>query len=243
MAMISPRARTRRPTTFPRSTNGKAIPELHNGDRLTQKEFHRRYEAYPEDVKIELIGGIVYMASPAGTRHGRHHFVLRAALALYDEETPGVEGLVGPTTILGEESEPQPDLAMRILPECGGHTRTKDNYIHGAPEWLSEIAHSTEAIDLGQKREDYRKAGVVEYVVVCLREQEIRWFDFRKGQKLRPGKDGLYRSRILPRLWVDGEALLDGDLSRLLKGVRKGLASPEHAAFVRKLEAARRKKK
>ncbi len=34
-------------------------PVLENGDRLTQPEFHRRYEAYPEDVKIELVGGIV----------------------------------------------------------------------------------------------------------------------------------------------------------------------------------------
>ena len=26
------------------------MPSLRNGDRLTQKEFHRRYVAYPEDV-------------------------------------------------------------------------------------------------------------------------------------------------------------------------------------------------
>jgi hypothetical protein len=34
------------------------LPPLHNGDRLTQPEFHRRYEAYPEDVKFELKGGL-----------------------------------------------------------------------------------------------------------------------------------------------------------------------------------------
>jgi hypothetical protein len=32
------------------------LPPLHNGDRLTQPEFHRRYEGYPEDVKFELKG-------------------------------------------------------------------------------------------------------------------------------------------------------------------------------------------
>ena len=29
------------------------IPRLHNGDRLKQAEFHRRYEAMPEGVKAE----------------------------------------------------------------------------------------------------------------------------------------------------------------------------------------------
>ncbi len=29
------------------------LPPLRNGDRLTQPEFHGRYEAYPEDVKFE----------------------------------------------------------------------------------------------------------------------------------------------------------------------------------------------
>jgi hypothetical protein len=34
-----------------------AEPLLHNGDRLTQPEFHRRYEAHPGKEKFELIGG------------------------------------------------------------------------------------------------------------------------------------------------------------------------------------------
>ena len=42
-----------------------SVLPLFNGDRMKQPEFHRRYEQYPDDVKFELIGGIVYMASPA----------------------------------------------------------------------------------------------------------------------------------------------------------------------------------
>lgn len=34
-------------------------PLLHNGDRLKQPEFHRRYQAHPGSDKFELIGGIV----------------------------------------------------------------------------------------------------------------------------------------------------------------------------------------
>src|SRR5262249_51120107 len=107
------------------------VPLLHNGDRLTQKEFHRRYEAYPEDVKFELIGGIVHMPSPLGRLHGVYHLSLGSLLSRYQESTPGVEGLDNATTILSEESEPQPDLTLRILPEHGGQTSTPEKYITG----------------------------------------------------------------------------------------------------------------
>ena len=59
------------------------LPPWHNGDHLTQAEFHRRYEAYPEDVKFELIGGIVYMASPLKRPHGTYHPELSLVLAVY----------------------------------------------------------------------------------------------------------------------------------------------------------------
>jgi hypothetical protein len=53
-----------------------SLPPLHNGDHMSQAEFHRRYEAYPDDVKIELIGGIVYVASPLKRPHGTSDFEL-----------------------------------------------------------------------------------------------------------------------------------------------------------------------
>ncbi|MFM7475469.1 MAG: Uma2 family endonuclease, partial [Microcystis aeruginosa] len=41
------------------------IPRLENGDKLTRREFERRYKAMPNLKKAELIEGIVYiMASP-----------------------------------------------------------------------------------------------------------------------------------------------------------------------------------
>src|SRR6266851_8915829 len=107
-----------------RDSDPQIIPLLNNGDRLTQREFHRRYEAYPDDVKFELIGGIVYMASPTGWPHSKYHLQLATVLGNYEAATPGVEGLDNATTILGPWSEPQPDLALRILPERGGQSFT-----------------------------------------------------------------------------------------------------------------------
>ena len=120
-----------------RRTRNQVLPALHNGDHLTQKEFHRRYEAYPEDVKFELIGGIVYMASPLKREHGMYHPELSLVLSLYKAGTPGVEVADNMTTILGEESEPQPDLMLRVLTDHGGQSayNTK-NYLVGARNWL-----------------------------------------------------------------------------------------------------------
>ncbi len=43
----------------------QTIPRLENGDKLTRREFERRYNAMPNLKKAELIEGIVYiMASP-----------------------------------------------------------------------------------------------------------------------------------------------------------------------------------
>src|SRR5262249_24382604 len=149
------------------------------GDRLTQKEFHRRYEAYPKEVRFELINGIVYQASPVNYPHGRSTPELCGCLGLYEMSTPGVEGLTSVTTILGPASEVHPDLILRLPPHWGGRTRvTADDYLSGGPEFIAEVAYSTCSIDMHLKKEDYRRAGVVEYFVWCLAERELHWFNF-----------------------------------------------------------------
>jgi Uma2 family endonuclease len=207
---------------------------------MKQPEFHRRYEQYPEDVKFELIGGEVYMASPMKQLHGTYSWELNLVLALYKAGTPGVQGAQNMTTILGEESEPQPDLMLRLLKECGGQSEyNEEDYLEGAPELVAEIAHSSRAIDMHRKRLDYLAAGVQEYVVLCVEEQQLHWFHFPSKRKLKPDRNGLWKSRIFPGLWLDGPALLARDSSRLIAAVQQGLATPEHAAFVRRLEARR----
>jgi Uma2 family endonuclease len=216
------------------------VAPLHNGDRLTQSEFHKRYEAYPEDVKFELIQGTVYMASPLRRDHARRHVQLTAILEHYESQTPGVELLDNATTILGEESEPQPDLALRILHEYGGQSRqTHDNYVEGPPELILEIAYSTKSIDLHQKREDYQQAGVREYIVLCVEQPRIFWFRFRPAGRIRPDDAGILRSRTFPGLWIDEASLLAWDRNRVLTVLRQGLESPQHVAFVRRLATQR----
>jgi len=44
-----------------------------------------------------------------------------------------------------------------------------------------------------------------------------------------------YRSETFPGLWLDIEAMLSGELARVLEVVQEGIASAGHAAFVSKL--------
>jgi hypothetical protein len=79
------------------------INEFHNGDRMSQREFHRIYGQMPEHVNAELIGGIVYMASPLKLPHGNRHLLLGAAFAFFEGNTEGVEASDNATVILGED--------------------------------------------------------------------------------------------------------------------------------------------
>lgn len=216
--------------------------EMYNGDRMTQAEFHRIYSQMPKNFRAELIGGIVYVASPLKRRHGTHHIFLGAIIVAYQGNTPGTEAGDNVTVILGEEGEPQPDLFLRILPEFQGQSATdEDDYIVGAPELLVEIALTSQAIDLHTKRQDYQRYGVLEYLVATLREQRLYWFDLRADRELAPDADGVYRIRTFPGLWLHAEALFARDYQRSMAVLNQGLASPEHAAFVELLKAKKPK--
>jgi Uma2 family endonuclease len=220
----------------------KELPPLVNGDHLDQKTFHERYEAMPE-VRAELIGGVVFMSSPQKLRHGYHHLKLASLVDTYVDETPGTDGCVNSTSILGPDAEPQPDACLFVLPEHGGQTAVDDDdYMIGAPEWVGEISDSTESIDLNRKKLDYEKAGVREYMVAAVRTKQLFWFIRRRG-KFKPlpqAADGIIRSEVLPGFWLNAAAFLNRDSKRLLAALRQGLASPEHRAFVAKLAGKRR---
>jgi hypothetical protein len=221
----------------------KDVELLVNGERMKQPEFHRRYEKYDEDEKWELIGGIVYhMASPLSLTHSDYDGEVGFLLETYRRATPGLQVLHNATAILDEDSEPQPDLGMRILPEYGGQSQTNpDDYLQGAPELLVEIAHSRRNIAMHAKRDDYKRTGAIEYLVVCSEEQEVHWFHFLNDEMIRPNRQGITRSRVFPGLWFDIAALLRLESARLMEVLQQGIASREHAAFVKRLQAARRK--
>jgi Uma2 family endonuclease len=217
-------------------------PPLENGDRLTRDEFERRYDAMPHVKKAELIEGVVHMPSPVRhTRHGRPHLLVGNWLGHYWAATPGVDAGDNSTLRLDLENEPQPDVFLMILPEHGGQARIgADDYVEGAPELIVEVAASSASYDLHDKLGAYQRCGVREYVVWRVLDRAVDWFVLREEvyERLAPSEDGVYRGELFPGLWLDVAALVSGDVAAVLRGVQEGLASPEHAEFVQRLQAA-----
>jgi Uma2 family endonuclease len=218
------------------SARSMLVPALASGDRLTRAEFERRYEAAPENFKAELIEGVVYVASPVRAFHGNPHFNLITWLGVYSAATPGVSGSDNATTRLDLDNEPQPD-ALLWLETGGTSTVSEDGYIEGTPELIAEIATSSAAIDLGAKKNVYRRNGVQEYLVWQTFENRFSWFRLQAEEfvLIEPDSEGIVRSSTFPGLWLVVTALLEGRMMEVLSTLQVGLASPEHQAFVQKL--------
>ena len=214
---------------------------LENGDRLTRREFEQRYAARSDIKKAELIEGVVHMPAPVHfAGHAEPHGVILAWLVTYGAFTPGVRAADNATIRLDLDNEPQPDALLRIEPEAGGRSRlSEDDYVEGAPELIIEIAASSATYDLHNKLRAYRRNGVQEYLVWRVYEKQIDWFVLVDDEyrPLTPDASGLLHSRIFPGLRLAVEALLAGDMARVLAELQTSVGTPEHTAFVERLQA------
>lgn len=218
------------------------IPPLRDGDRLTRDEFLRRWEAMPDVKWAELIDGIVHMPSPITDIHSDFHFRVSSWLTYYVTATPGCRAATAGTWLMGADSAPQPDLALRILPECGGQSRMESGYPVGAPELIAEVSHTTNTKDSGAKLKLYERSGVREYIIVRPKAQRLIWRELVEGtySEIGADDDGYYRSRVFPGLWLDPAALWNEELATMAAAVKKGVKTKEHAAFVRQLARVQR---
>ena len=213
-------------------------PFLENGDRLNRWEFEKRYQAMGKIQKAELIEGVVYM--PAALRfrsHGQPHANLMIWLGMYKIATPKVELGDNVTIRLDLDNAPQPDGVLLI---DGGQTKiSEDDYIEGAPELIVEVAASTAAYDLHDKKNAYRRNGVSEYLVWRVYDNEIDWFSLEAGKYilLSPDNRGIVRSQVFPGLWLAIPSLLLGNMNDVLAVLQEGLESAEYQLFRESLDS------
>jgi Uma2 family endonuclease len=218
-----------------------APSELENGDRLTRVEFERRYAAMPHVKKVELVEGVVYMASPVSFRHAKPHGDVITWLGVFAAATAGVQLLDNVSVRLDAENEVQPDALLRIEPAAGGHSRvTPDDYIEGAPELIAEVAYSSASYDAHDKLKVYRRNGVQEYVVWRVQNAAVDWFELQEGVYVQLPLDerGVIHSRVFPGLSLHVDKLLDGDLAGVLAELQQGLGTEAHQVLVEKLRSA-----
>ncbi|HVW37826.1 MAG TPA: Uma2 family endonuclease, partial [Pirellulales bacterium] len=217
-------------------------PLLESGDHLTQADYHRRYCATPDEFRAELIYGIVYVSPRRTALHAQRKALVAGWLGTYHIATPGTIGLGSTTILLPPDSEPEPDASLLIESACGGESHEEGGYLASAPELIVEVASSSVSYDLHSKFRLYEQAGVKEYIVVVLREEQVRWFAANEQGKLAEvaaDDDGIFRSRVFPGLWLNANALLFDRGADLLATLQAGLATAEHAAFIETLHAKR----
>jgi hypothetical protein len=216
------------------------LPPLEPGDQLTRDEFERRYAAMPRLKKAELLEGVVHMPSAVRwNQHGVPHANVIGWMVYYQAFTPGVRVGDNSTLRLDLDSEPQPDAMMLVEPSYGGKVRlSPDDYVEGSPEQVVEIAASSVNIDLNLKLRIYRRNGVQEYLVWRVLDRAFDWFVLRGAQydRITPTAAGIYQSEVFPGLWLDAAAMTRFDMAAVLQVLQQGLASPEHAAFVTRLQ-------
>lgn len=179
------------------------------------------------------------MPSPVRAKsHGKPHGQIIGWLASYCAATPGVEFYDNATVRMDLDNEPQPDALLRIEPAAGGRSLiSDDDYIEGPPELIVEIAASSASYDLHDKLRAYRRNGVQEYIVWRVYDKQIDWFRLLNEEYVaqKPDESGLIHSQVFPGLCLAVQALLDGDLAKVLAEQQKGFGTDEHTAFVARL--------
>lgn len=129
------------------------------------------YMSWPDDIRCELIHGVVYDMSPAPVIE---HQVLSGQLNLHlanlmNARRGGGGGricsvLYAPVdVVLSEDTVVQPDLIV----VCDPNMLANGKHVQGAPDFVLEVlSPATAAKDKREKRALYEAAGVREYLIV-----------------------------------------------------------------------------
>jgi Uma2 family endonuclease len=138
--------------------------------RFTRAEYHRMAEAgiLTEDSPVELIEGEILEMSPIGRRHKV------CVDRLNDIFVPTVRGRaivrVQSSVVLGERSEPEPDLVL---------LRWREDFYAGADETpedvllIIEVADSSEVYDRQTKAPLYARHGIPELWIASLNRDQV----------------------------------------------------------------------
>lgn len=164
------------------------------------------YLAFPEDMRVELIDGVIYdMGAPYLT----HQFIatqIGYQLMSYVEERKGdCKPVLSPVDVQLDKDDKtvvQPDVMILCRPEL----LVKNNRVFGAPDFIIEIlSKSTRKKDMTLKLHKYANAGVREYWMIDPESLTILVYDL-----MHESMPAIYnfKSRIPVMVW-DGDFEVD----------------------------------
>lgn len=166
--------------------------------RFSVADYHRMGEAgiFGEDDRVELIEGEIIEMTPIGSPHGGRVKQLNRLLAQAVGERAVIA--VQDPVVLGERSEPEPDLAL-LRPRADFYTES-----HPRPPdvWLLiEVADTSLAFDRDVKVPLYARHGIPEVWLVDIEHRQVLRFAVpRDGVYQVEGVIDLGRPTPLPGL-------------------------------------------
>lgn len=174
--------------------------------RLTAEEFFR---LYPEESRVELVGGEVYQMPSPNPKHQRVIRKIVSAIGSYVDNLSLGDVYPAPVdVVLSEDTVLQPDIVY-----VSDVSKVGDR-IYGAPELVVEVVSpSSLKRDLTDKMKLYEKHGVREYWLVFPLEKTILVFTLTKeGYKLFSSatEKGKIKSEVLEGFELDVEEVFRG---------------------------------
>jgi Uma2 family endonuclease len=185
-------------------TMSSSAADLYRRHRLTVHDFHRMGEAgiLPVESRLELIEGEIIAMAPIGSRHAA---IVTRANRLFVQAVAGraIVSVQNPI-ILGEQSEPEPDLAL-IRPR-------DDFYALALPRadevlLIVEVADTTLRYDREIKIPLYARHGIPEVWLIDVDGRTLTVFEtpaegrYRDERRVRPS--GALAPKALPGVEVD----------------------------------------
>lgn len=173
-----------------------AAERLH---RITTDVYERMAESglLPER-GVELIDGLVVTMSPKGDRHRRAANSLNAQFG--DQRRGRYEVNADSLSLrLGPHDEPEPDIALARVTRPSSRERPGPHEI----ALIVEVADSSLAFDLGEKRAKYARAGIPEYWVVDLQANLVHVFRNPSGDEYFAGHEIAIGETLSPAEYPD----------------------------------------
>jgi Uma2 family endonuclease len=168
--------------------------------RWTRKEYHRAAELglFRPDERLELIRGEIIVVSPQKELH--YAAIYSGAEALKVAFGPGYWVRQQGPLVLGEDSEPEPDLL--IVP--GSWQDYRKHPTAAQVLLLIEVADTTLRTDRGSKAALYAEAGVADYWIVNVRARALEVYRDLGPLSKRQAAFG-YRSKTV---YQEGETVI-----------------------------------
>ena len=215
---------------------------LVEGRRLSRSEFERRWDATPELKHAELLDGVVYLRGDGRWVPASSRAELITWVGSYHAGTPCTTAGAHSSIRVDDANELQPNVALYTEHGPNRAVCDADDVLSSAPGFAADVVMRDKADVIPIRRRVHARFGTREYLVWRVEDEVVEWYSLRSGDyvALTPDPaDGLLKSETFPGLWLDPAALVRGDLAAVLAALARGLASPEHAAFVAALAARR----